>query len=619
MSKIHELSENLSNQIAAGEVIERPASVVKELVENAIDAGADRIRVDFTDAGLRQIVVQDNGSGIARDEIDLAFTRHATSKIQTERDLFNVGTLGFRGEALASIAAVARVEILTAVKGQVGVVADFSGGVKKRQEDAAAKEGTQITVSDLFYNTPARLKYLKSPRTETMRIVDIINRIALGHAEISFILANNGKVLLHTPGNGKLKQTVANIYGRKLAEGMLEFAASDPDFAISGLTTKPEVTRSSRNFISLLLNGRYIRNNQLNNAIMDAYGAKLAAKHYPVTILKIETDPLLVDVNVHPTKQEVRLSKEKELSRLITSTLGACLLKASQPASGLGNLVEAKTPDLQDQLAFNLNEQVVDTKRPIPKPLIEEPKPDQAEQNYVSMNQVLNNDRYVLTASWDENVLKQQQLAPFSNKQAKTDLLGQGERNLHQQLPELTYAGQTDKLLLAMHGHDLYLIDIAAALRAKRYEEIYQEIADHQSAQQVLLTPLVLEFNNLDYLALKDQLAEIAKLGIMLENFGQDAFIVRSRPSFIHGDLETSLRSLLDIFINQGHDATKLIARLAADEAGRMKVSSQLSPAECRKLLLDLAALSDPYHDPKGNLVIVRLREADLRKMFKRN
>ena len=211
MAKIHELSENLTNQIAAGEVIERPASVVKELVENSLDAGATRIRVDFIDAGLKQIVVQDNGTGIARDQVDLAFTRHATSKINNEHDLFKVSTLGFRGEALASISAVSHVEIVTATENAIGIKAEFSGGSKKDQEDAASQKGTKITVRDLFFNTPARLKYLRSPRTEIMKIVDIINRLSLGYPQVSFTLSNTGKVLLRTTGNGNLKQTIANV------------------------------------------------------------------------------------------------------------------------------------------------------------------------------------------------------------------------------------------------------------------------------------------------------------------------------------------------------------------------------------------------------------------------
>lgn len=260
MTKIHELSENLANQIAAGEVIERPASVVKELVENAIDAGSTQIRVEVRSSGLAMIMVQDNGVGIPADQLDLAFTRHATSKINNERDLFKVATLGFRGEALASIAAVSHVEVLTALAHHTGVVANFSAGVKSHQSAAAAREGTRITVSDLFFNTPARLKYLCSPRTELMKVVDFLDRIALGHPQIAFTLVSEGKILLQTAGNGDQQQTVATIYGRHVAAEMLPFATQDTDFTVTGLLSKPTLTRSNRHFMTLLLNGRYITN-----------------------------------------------------------------------------------------------------------------------------------------------------------------------------------------------------------------------------------------------------------------------------------------------------------------------------------------------------------------------
>lgn len=218
-------------------------------------------------------------------------------------------------------------EILTATENAIGIRANYSGGNKKGQEDAAARKGTKITVKDLFFNTPARLKYLRSSRTEIMKIVDIINRLVLGYPHVSFTLSNTGKILLRTPGNNNLKQTVANVYGRHIAEKMEKFEAKDSDFKITGLMSKPELTRSTRNFISILLNGRYIKNFQLNTAILDGYGSKLAARHYPIIVLAIKVDPLLVDVNVHPTKQEVRLSKEKELGRLITSAISNTLVE----------------------------------------------------------------------------------------------------------------------------------------------------------------------------------------------------------------------------------------------------------------------------------------------------
>ena len=458
MSKIHELSETLTNQIAAGEVIERPASVVKELVENSLDAGATRIRVDFVDAGLKQIVVQDNGTGIARDQVDLAFTRHATSKIANEHDLFKVSTLGFRGEALASISAVSHVEILTATENAIGIRANYSGGNKKVQEDAAARKGTKITVKDLFFNTPARLKYLRSPRTEIMKIVDIINRLALGYPHVSFTLSNTDKILLRTPGNNNLKQTVANVYGRHIAEKMEKFEAKDSDFKITGLMSKPELTRSTRNFISILLNGRYIKNFQLNTAILDGYGSKLAARHYPIIVLAIKVDPLLVDVNVHPTKQEVRLSKEKELGRLITSAISNTLVEKVEQISAFANL-ENKRDTLVDQLSFNLNQDVVNTARKKEPEIREQEKPkflttesDDSEDNiqneavkqdsekkYVDLNQPREDDQYIVTKTWKQNVALQQALTPFPTTRTNQEVISSGDETLanNQQLQTL--------------------------------------------------------------------------------------------------------------------------------------------------------------------------------------
>lgn len=510
---IHELSENLTNQIAAGEVIERPASVVKELVENSIDAGASRILVNFVDSGLKEITVQDNGSGIARDQLDLAFMRHATSKINTERDLFNVSTLGFRGEALASIAAVSHVEITTATRDAIGTKAEFSGGVKKSQEDAASINGTTIKVQDLFFNTPARLKYLRSPRTEMMKIVDIINRLALGYPKISFTLSNQNKVLLRTTGNGKLDQTIANIYGRHIAEKMIPLQADDSDFKITGLVSRPELTRSTRNFISILLNGRYIRNFKLNSAIMEGYGNKLSSKHYPVAVISIEVDPLLVDVNVHPTKQEVRLSKEKELGRLITTAISKKLLDRPQEIDALANLQEQK-PTIIDQLKFNLNKNVVNTKRS-DEYEVHEPKKELAankvNNDYVDLDTVREDDRYVLTASWDHNVQLQTKLAPFSSQKQNKVITSIGEETISQNLPALKYLAALDSYLLAENTGNLFIIDQVAARQKLTYQRIYRQLVEQKLVEQSLLTPIVLEFGNLDFLQIKDQLDQLKK------------------------------------------------------------------------------------------------------------
>lgn len=635
MPKIHELSETLTNQIAAGEVIERPASVVKELVENSIDAGATRIRIDVVDSGLKQIVVQDNGSGIARDQIDLAFTRHATSKINNEHDLFNVATLGFRGEALASISAVAHVEIVTSTEGEIGTKALFSGGNKKSQEDAAARKGTKITVSDLFFNTPARLKYLRSPRTEMMKIVDIINRIALGYPQIALTLSNKGKILLRTPGNGKLQQTVANVYGRHIAEKMISFESSDNDFKVSGLLSKPELTRSTRNFISILLNGRYIRNFQLATAVMDGYGAKLPAKHYPVAVIQIHVDPLLVDVNVHPTKQEVRLSKEKELSRLITSAVSDALLGNVEQMNAFDNLTTNRKDSLVDQLKFNLNQNVVNTKRikeQVPEvheekkatALTEKKEESQpvasSDAKYVDLTVPREDDRYIITKTWSSNVAKQIQLPPFSNQHVDKEIISSGDETLVNNLPELSFVGQMDNYILASNNGDLFLVDQVAARRRLSFEKIQQAVAANKIVQQGLLTPVVLEFGSLDFMQIKDKIEDIKKIGIFLEDFGQDSFILRSYPTWIKQDVEEAVRSILDDYLNRDHSTkSSLFSRIAAKQAKQeVTGKTSLSDAECSEILNNLRQTRDPYHDADGNLILVRMSQNELQKMFKK-
>ena len=626
MAQIHELSVNLSNQIAAGEVIERPASVVKELVENAIDAGSSRIRIDFIDAGLKQIVVQDNGSGIPSNQIDLAFTRHATSKIKSEHDLFNVSTLGFRGEALASIAAVSHVEILTNSSGAIGTRAEFSAGVKKMQEDAAARQGTQITVKDLFYNTPARLKYLRSPRTEIMKTVDIVNRLALGYPEIAFTLMNEGRILLRTAGNNNLRQTVSSVYGRNIAERMLPFKGSDNDFEVSGLISKPELTRSTRNFISILLNGRYIRNFKLASAVMAGYGNNLTDKHYPIAVIKIKTDPLLVDVNVHPTKREVRLSKETELSRLITSAISSVLLKNDVKSDALSNLHSSKEDTLVDQLKFNLNKNVVETKRPNAG-IAEINEQPPAEIKHIQHSQYVNLDiprddeHYLITATWDDNVVKQCSLTPFTSKNTNNEIISSGDEVLAASLPELSFVGQTPMFIIAANNDDLYLIDQVAARRLLSFQKIMRELSSSKINQQGLLSPLILEFGNLDFLQIKEKMADIKKIGIFLEDFGQDTFILRSYPTWLKQNIEQSVRKILDLFLNVDQsNSQNLIKRIAADQAQReVSGRKKLTTADCGAILTDLRQIADPYHDAKGNLVIVRIRQSDLRKMFKRN
>jgi DNA mismatch repair protein MutL len=593
MAKIHELPANLTNQIAAGEVIERPASVVKELCENAIDAGAHRIIVSFEDAGLRQIRVQDDGSGIDADQLDLAFRRHATSKISTERDLFQIHTLGFRGEALASIAAVSKDEIVTN-SGQGGVSAQVVDGQPQKVTPAAAGQGTVLTIKDLFYNTPARLKYLKSPRTEILRIVDVCNRLALGHPEIAFELKNGDRTLLKTAGNGNLRQVFAQIYGVKTAESMRELHAQSPDFQISGLVSDPSVSRASRNYITFLLNGRYVRSFQLTQAVTAGLGNRLPAGRYPLAVIAIKLDPLLVDVNVHPTKREVRLSKESELSRLLTQAVAqATTQQAKSP-----DLFQAKKPkQYEDQLALTLNEDAVNTKRPV-----EQPK---QEVHIVSLDQVQNNQRYLITASWEQTVAKQQTLGPFGAKPKM-------------KLPQLDLLGQVGSYVVAKNGDSLFLADPVAGARRLAYDDLLSKMQGENSPQQTLLTPLTVELDNSDYLQLKDHLVDLQAIGLFIEDFGQQTVLLQSVPVWLTDESAASVQKIILAFLHQAHFKITDLREILAQELTK-NVRPVRSTADLQKMLQDLAHSSDPYYDQNGATILLELTKSQLNHLFKKD
>lgn len=355
MARIHVLDEHIANQIAAGEVVERPASVVKELVENAIDAGSTRIEVSAEEGGLQSIRVKDNGSGIEPEDCETAFYRHATSKIMNGRDLFQITSLGFRGEALPSIAAVSKLALLTASgedgKGRRLVI---EGGKLIQNEDSPSGRGSDVTVSELFYNTPARLKYMKSIQTELGHISDAMYRMALAHPDISFTLHHNSNQLLRTLGNGDLLQVIAAVYGTSAAKAMLPVAAEDPDYKLSGYISRPEWTRSNRNAVTTIVGGRYIRSNGLNAAIMRAYHTLLPINRYPLLVLELDMHPSLVDVNVHPAKLEVRFSKEAELYAFVEQQLRALLMGQTLIPRPTKEIIGGKNSSsfIQEQFAF---------------------------------------------------------------------------------------------------------------------------------------------------------------------------------------------------------------------------------------------------------------------------
>ena len=352
MGKINILSAELSNKIAAGEVVERPSSVVKELVENSIDAGSTNIKILIKEFGIQQIRIIDNGSGITNDDLARAFLRHATSKISADYDLFHIETLGFRGEALASISSVSKVTIKSCAGEAQGKMLILEGGKVVSEEYYAPIKGTDLSVENLFYNTPARLKYLRNPYTEQANITNIIHKFALSYPNVAFELHVDGKITFKTYGDGDVHKILSKIYNMGVARNMIEFSGSNDDYKVFGYISVPEETRASKNYINIFINGRYIKNYGIQNAIIDAYGTLLMINRYPLCVINIEMDPILLDVNVHPTKQEVRLSKEAELIRLIKEVIAERLSNYTYIPQGMNNVLTKKEKAKIEKINF---------------------------------------------------------------------------------------------------------------------------------------------------------------------------------------------------------------------------------------------------------------------------
>ncbi len=645
MAKIRELDNVLADQIAAGEVIERPASIVKELVENSLDAASQRIDIIVENAGLDSIRVIDDGQGIAADEIELAFKRHATSKIANRRDLFRVRTMGFRGEALPSIASVADVKMTTAqAETTAGVMIHLRGGETLAKQPAPARQGTDVKVTELFFNTPARLKYLKSPHTELARITDIVNRLALANPGVAFSLTHNGKELFRTAGNGKLQQVVAAIYGVQVGRKMLAFAGEDPDFKIDGLISLPELTRSSRQYITITINHRYVRNFELTKAIINGYRSKLMVGRYPVAVLNIQLDPVLVDVNVHPAKREVRLSKEPQLAKLIADVINQ---RISQE-----NLIPDVDADqfgpTSDQVAA-LNQRLAEQSRPYQvEPVVsDQPQPQETSRSGVAAAEmtdsqlgdpVIIHNQADLTSpavtEFDRRYANEppaypfgqpDEQAPASQSQAQNvdldvhDKLDANEKRF----PELQYIGQLQgTFLLAQGGDGLYIIDQHAAQERINFEKYRAEIGQVSDDQQTFLVPLILNYSTVDALKITQHQDILDSVGIHLESFGQNSFIVRSHPTwFKEGQEEDTVKEMIAWVINDGHltvQQFRMKTAIMMSCKRAIKANHHLDDREAKALLRRLPQCENPFNCPHGRPVTVHFNDTDLEKMFKR-
>lgn len=632
MSKIIELPEVLANQIAAGEVIERPASVVKELVENSIDAGSSQITIEIEESGLKNIQVTDNGEGISQEDVALSLHRHATSKIKSQADLFRIRTLGFRGEAIPSIASISHFTVKTATADEhYGTLLVAKGGEIERQEAISTPVGTKITVENLFYNTPARLKYMKSLQSELAHIVDVVNRLSLAHPEIAFTLINDGRQMTTTSGTGDLRQAIAGIYGLNTAKKMIEISNADLDFEVSGYISLPELTRANRNYITILINGRYIKNFLLNRAILDGYGSKLMVGRFPIAVIDIQIDPYLADVNVHPTKQEVRISKEKELMSLISSAIAESLREQDLIPDALENLAKSSTrgfskpqqtslPLKQTNLYYDKERHdffvKLDTVEEEPAQLFNEV--DKAVKQVDKQSSVRYAQRLSAGQAYDEH-----DDLDFKNKTKINRMIESLDKEEVSTFPELEYFGQMHGTYLFAQGNGgLYIIDQHAAQERVKYEYYRDKIGEVDDSLQQLLMPYLFEFSGADFIKIQEKMELLKQVGINLEPYGNNTFILREHPIWMkEEEIETAVYEMCDMLLLTNEVSVKKYrAELAIMMSCRrsIKANHTLDDYSARQLIVQLSQCKNPYNCPHGRPVLVNFTKSDMEKMFRR-
>ncbi len=633
MGKIIKLDDQLSNKIAAGEVVERPASVVKELVENAIDAKSTIIEIEVEEAGLSKIRIIDNGEGIEEDDCLNAFHRHATSKIKDENDLFRIRTLGFRGEALPSIASVSELEMKTSTGDSFGTHLILKGGEIIKQERTNSRKGTDITVSNLFYNTPARLKYMKTVHTELGNITDIINRIAMAHPGISFRLSHNGKQMLYTSGNGDVLQVIAAIYGMSIAKKMTPIDLQSLDFQVKGYVSFPEVTRASRNYMSLIINGRFIKNYSIAKAIQQGYHTLLPIGRYPIVFLEVEMDPLIVDVNVHPAKMEVRLSKEAELNELIETGIKNVFKKKSlypditptQPKKKLANPLEQQQfnfehKELQkrsNELFSTLGDDSIDT---LDKHTVS------VDSFSFSQEETLEYPVKTTTIDLAQNSIVEKQdvdIEKYKEFIEKAESKQQIEPVEKKRIPPLYPIGQMHgTYILAQNENGLFIVDQHAAQERIKYEYYKNKVAEVISEVQEMLVPITLEYSTDETILISAHIEDLAKVGVFLEPFGHNCFIVRSHPLWFPRGQEVFV---IEEMIEQVLNYKKIDIKKLREEAAIMmsckasiKANHHLRNEDMFTLLETLRDTSDPFTCPHGRPIIIHFTTYEMEKLFKR-
>ena len=571
MSKIHLMDEILANKIAAGEVVEKCVSVVKELVENSIDAKASIIKVELKDAGTQLIKVTDNGIGMDEEDSLMAFQRHATSKIIDESDLYRISTLGFRGEALPSIASVSNVTLKTCSK-NIGTIVNISGGKVLSVTKGDARIGTIIEIKNLFYNTPARLKHIKSLYSELANITEYMNKIAFSHPNIKFTLTNNDNKILETDGRGDLLKTIKDIYGLEVAKKMYKVNSNLDDYEIEGYISYPSVNRSNKNHMITIVNGRVVKNYDLNRTINDSYHSYKPDNRYPIVVLNINVDPSLIDVNIHPTKMDIKFSKMNELldeiSTMIKNTIGTKNLipKVTAP------VVEKKHYE-QFVLDFNKKEEVYEQELFVNEDL--------------TIKEEVEDEKKELEAMYPVGIVHG------------------------------TY-------IICQNELGMYLIDQHAAKERINYEIYKEKLGNPKKDSLPLLFPITIEYPSNEFIILKENFEFIRSLNIDINEFGINSIIIKSHPTWLpKGHEEEAIKKILDLIINIEKNFTieKFNEKLATTLACKMsiKANTNITIEEMERLISDLRKCDNPYNCPHGRPTIIFYSTYELEKLFKRS
>ncbi|HEY8464606.1 MAG TPA: DNA mismatch repair endonuclease MutL [Bacillota bacterium] len=614
---VHRLDEETINKIAAGEIVERPASVIKELVENSIDAGATRIEIEIENGGRQLIKIVDNGCGMEREDAVLAIERHSTSKISSPDDLWSLGTLGFRGEALPSIAAVSRLEMITKPRGQAfGTYLEVNSGMLQKVKDIGAPDGTTIIVHDLFYNTPARLKYMKTIPTETGYISEVVARLALGYPQISFRLQHHQYELLFTPGNGNLEETVIAVFGKEVAREMIPVAHEESGIKVSGYYGKPSIARNNRNYEIFYVNRRYFHSRTLGAAVEKAFHTLLPIARYPFTILFLELDPALVDVNVHPSKQEVKFANDSDVFRPVYHAIHNSLKQHSFIAQWI-------TPDSQNSQNLKLSGASLHRKQTT-LPTVEI-KYDQ----FIKDQNELASVKEVSAIPWDpasnrelpqtDNQENTQGAAVSSDSDAKleTETVPEGQPGLY------VYAqAYLNTYIIASDAKGLLFIDQHAAHERILYER-YLNQTKEEVATQRLLIPLTFNLRFAQYKLITERLTFFSEIGFELEAFGDKTIAVRSVPiTLLNFDYEQIILDLIEqytnfkSFKNPAEIKESFLITMACRTA--VKAGDHLKQEELTRLVKDLFKCDNPYTCPHGRPTVFRIRVDELTKKFLR-